>query len=165
VPDHARPLAERGRREATLAGEHIRAGVSLFDLVLCSTSERTRQTLAETGLAAGATVRYLDELYGAEYDEILDLIAEVPGSATTLLVVGHFPGVADLAEGLAGPGSDGDALAGIARKFPTSAFAVLAVTGAWSALPANSRLKAFTVPRHHPRAQAAPTTAPTAEES
>ncbi|HEY5881272.1 MAG TPA: histidine phosphatase family protein [Nakamurella sp.] len=159
VPDHARPLADRGHREAALAGEHIRARVDRFDLVLCSTSERTRQTLARAGLAAGAEVRYPDELYGAEYDEILDQIAAVPASVTTLLVVGHFPGIAEVAEDLAGPGSDGAALAGIERKFPTSAFAVVTVTGPWSALPANSRLEAFTVPRDHP------TPEPATEES
>ena len=57
VPDHDRPLADRGRRQAALAGEHVRTHLDHIDLVLCSTSERTRQTLAASGLAAAAPVR------------------------------------------------------------------------------------------------------------
>jgi phosphohistidine phosphatase len=157
VPDHARPLADRGRRQAALAGEHIRTllhrGEAAIDLVLCSTAERTRQTLAASGLDAGTTVEYRDEIYGAESDELLDLIATLPETAATVLVVGHFPGLPDLAEDLSGPDSDRSALAALARKFPTSAFAVLTVDGPWSGVPAGGRLIAVTIPRDHPAPQ------------
>ncbi len=150
VPDHRRPLADRGRRQASLAGEHLRNLMPGFDLVLCSTAERTRQTLAATGLAAGTTVDFRDEIYAAEADEILDIVSALPDSVHTLLVVGHFPGVADLAEAMAGPDSDRDALDRIGRKFPTSAFAIIHGTGRWSDLPHTARLVSFTVPRDHP---------------
>ncbi len=149
VPDHQRPLGDRGRREAQFAGEHIATRLDHIDLVLCSTAERTRQTLAATGLAAAA-VEYRDEIYAAEPEEVLDLIVAVPDSVTTLLVVGHSPGLPELAEDLAGPGSDPSALAAVADKFPTSAFAVVTVTGPWSGLPATCRLVDVTVPRDHP---------------
>lgn len=149
VGDHQRPLADRGRRQAALAGEHITARLDHIDLVLCSTSERTRQTWAATGLAAGR-VDYRDQIYAADPDEILDLVVEVPDSVATLLVVGHAPGIPELAEQLAGPGSDRRALAILADKFPTSAFAVVTVHGGWSSLPATGRLVNITVPRHHP---------------
>ncbi|HEY7815831.1 MAG TPA: histidine phosphatase family protein [Nakamurella sp.] len=150
VLDHDRPLADRGRRQAALAGEHVRTHLDHIDLVLCSTSERTRQTLEASGLAAGARVEYRGEIYCGEPEEILDLIVEVPASVATLLVVGHFPGIPELAEELAGPGSDAEALAGIERKFPTSAFAVVTVAGPWSGLPKTGRLVNVTVPREHP---------------
>lgn len=149
VPDHDRPLAERGRRQAVLAGEHIRAHTDRFDLVLCSTSVRTRQTLQATGIRS-RTIEFRDEIYAAEPDEILDLIRTVPDEVTSVLVVGHSPGLPDLATGLAGPGSAGEALRLLHEKFPTSAFAVLDVTGPWSGLPDGSRLVIVTVPRDHP---------------
>lgn len=151
VPDHARPLADRGLRQSAFAGEHIRTLVEHIDLVLCSTSTRTRQTLDATGLATGSAVEYREEIYAAEAHEILQVIVEVSDSVRTLLVVGHFPGVADLADDLAGPGSDQDARDRVRQKFPTSAFAVLAVRGAWSDLPGTGRLVNFTVPRDHPQ--------------
>jgi phosphohistidine phosphatase len=156
VPDHDRPLADRGHRQAALAGEHVRTHVDHLDLVLCSTAERTRQTLAASGLAAGAAVQYRGKIYAAEPEEILDLIIEIPASVATLLVVGHFPGIPELAEALAGPGSDPAALAAIERKFPTSAFAVLSVAGPWSGLPQAGRLVNVTVPRDHPGTAPAP---------
>lgn len=150
VPDHARPLADRGDRQAALAGEHIRTIVASFDLVLCSSSTRTRQTLARTALGDDVPVDYRDEIYGADPDEILDLIFDVPDSVRNLLVVGHFPGIPELAEELAGPGSDADAVDGVGGKFPTSAFAVVTVDGSWAGLPGGARLTGFTVPREHP---------------
>jgi len=150
VPDHDRPLADRGHRQAALAGEHVRTLVEHVDLVLCSTAERARQTLAASGLAAGAAVEYRGEIYAGEPEEIRDLIVEVPASVATLLVVGHFPGIPELAEDLAGPGSDPEALTAVEGKFPTSAFAVLSVAGPWSGLPTTSRLLNVTVPRDHP---------------
>ena len=148
VPDHDRPLADRGRTQAGLAGEHIRAVVDRFDRVLCSTSTRTRQTLDATGLTS-AGVEYRDEIYAAEPDEILDLIRIVPDDVTSLLVVGHSPGVPDLADDLAGPGSAPGALAALDEKFPTSAFAVVTTDGPWSELPDGARLITVTVPRDH----------------
>lgn len=149
VPDHRRPLADRGRRQAGFAGEHIADLVRHIDLVLCSTAERARQTLAATGLAAAAPVEYRDEIYAAESEEILDLIVAIPDSVTTLLVIGHSPGIPELAERLA-TGSDPQALADVERAFPTSAFAVVSVHGGWSGLPASGRLVGLTVPRNHP---------------
>ncbi len=150
VPDHDRPLADRGRRQAGYAGEHIRAMVGSIDRVLCSTAVRTRQTLQASGLAAGAAIEYLDGIYAAEPDEILPAVRAVPDDVTTLLVVGHSPGIPELAEDLEGPDADPAALRQLGEKFPTSAFAVVAVSGSWSALPAGGRLTAVTVPRDHP---------------
>jgi phosphohistidine phosphatase len=149
VPDHDRPLADRGLRQASLAGEHIRTLVDRFDLVLCSTATRARQTLDAAGLTDGR-VEYRNEIYAAEPDEILDLIRAVPDGVTSVLVIGHAPGLPDLADELAGPGSDPSARARLEDKFPTSAFAVVAVSGSWSDLPGGARLIAVTVPRDRP---------------
>ena len=104
VADHDRPLADRGIREAPLAGDWIRANAPDVDAVLCSTATRTRQTLARTGIEAPVT--YLDELYDAVPGTVIAAINGVAEDVRTLLVVGHEPTTSGLALGLADP--DGD---------------------------------------------------------
>ena len=146
VPDHERPLAPRGIREAGLAGEWLRQNLPAFDAVLCSSAMRTRQTLARTGV--DAPVSHLDRLYGAGPGDVIDEINQVGDDATALLVVGHEPTMSHLALGLAGPDSDRMAAEQIARKYPTSAIAVLQVDGPWTGLQlSGAKLMSFHVPR------------------
>jgi len=158
VPDHDRPLAPRGIREAGLAGDWLRANTPTIEQVLCSTATRARETLDRTGI--DAPVRYTDRLYGATPGIMIDEIARTPDAVVTLLVVGHEPTTSGLALTLADEGFDegfdegsdegsGGALATrISTKFPTSAIAVLTVAGAWSALqPRGAALVGFEVPR------------------
>ena len=146
VVDHDRPLADRGIREAALAGEWLRANVSPFDAVLCSSATRTRQTLAHTGL--DAPVSYLDRLYESGPGAVVDEISKVGDDVATLLVVGHEPTMSHLALGLAGPGSDRDAAEQISMKDPTSAIAILTVPGPWAGLQGNgAELVRFHIPR------------------
>ena len=146
VGDHQRPLAPRGEREAALAGGWLQENVGTFDAVLCSSATRTRQTLARTGV--DAPVSYLDRLYGASPGEVIDEINKVADDVATLLVVGHEPTTSEVALGLAGPGSDRSAAEQIALKYPTSAIAVLRVSGPWAELQLSAaELVSFHVPR------------------
>lgn len=147
VPDHARPLASRGRREAGLAGEWMRENTPAVEAVLCSSATRTRQTLARTGVDAPST--FLDRLYGASPGTMIAEINRVGDEVATLLVVGHEPTISQVALGLAGwSGSDADAVDRIAMKYPTSGIAVLRVPGGWSELElGGAELTAFHVPR------------------
>lgn len=144
VADHDRPLAPRGIREAGLAGDWLRANVTTVDAVLCSTSTRTRQTLARTGI--NAPTRYAERLYGAAPGTVIEEINTVGDEVKTLLVVGHEPTMSGLALVLAG--ADGTVAERIAAKFPTSAIAVLAVPCGWEDLePGAAALVGFEVPR------------------
>ncbi|MFT4125033.1 MAG: histidine phosphatase family protein [Gordonia sp. (in: high G+C Gram-positive bacteria)] len=126
VGDHDRPLAERGRREAALAGEWIEKEGLDVDIVLCSTATRTRETLVCTGIDAAA-VYYVDDLYGGWPELILEAVrTHVPADAATVLVVGHVPGMPATALEL-----DPDAAI---DQFPTSAYAVVSVGAEWDAL-------------------------------
>lgn len=146
VPDHERPLAPRGEREATLAGEWLRSNVPSIDAVLCSSATRTRQTLAYTGVQA--RIAFLDELYGAAPGTMIGAINEIRDSVQTLLVIGHEPTVSHVALGLAGAGSDPDVAEHVAMKFPTSGIAVLTVPGSWAELGLEgAKLTTFHVPR------------------
>jgi phosphohistidine phosphatase len=150
TPDHARPLATRGRRDASAAGHALAEADLLPDLALCSTAVRARQTWA---LAAGQwgtppPVRHDPRLYAAGADDLLAVVHEVPAGIATLLLVGHNPGLGNLVLELAGDGL-GDTLKQVRTKFPTSAVAVLAWHGTgWQDLaPRTAVLTSVTVPR------------------
>jgi len=171
VPDHERPLAPRGRRQAPLVGAWLRAAKYRPDLVLCSTARRARETwqLMSTELGPPAQVTLEDRVYGADVADLLELVRETSPGVWTLLLVGHDPGVQDLTATLAsdeprrsgssdGPGdsagsggsggSGGDPLQRVWRKFPTGAAAVLAVPAAWPEVAVGSaHLTNFVVPR------------------
>jgi phosphohistidine phosphatase len=149
VPDHDRPLAPRGMREAPLAGDWIRANAPAVDAVLCSTATRTRQTLERTGI--DAPVEYVDRLYDAVPGTVIDVINGVSSrfgdDVETLLVVGHEPTMSHLALGLNCDGNEAAAQR-IATKFPTSAIAMLGTTEPWDQLTLRgAALIAFHVPR------------------
>jgi phosphohistidine phosphatase len=147
VTDHERPLAARGRREAALAGDWLRANTPPVDLVLCSTATRTRETLVRTKI--DAPVRYLDRLYDATPGTVIEEINRADPDATTLLVIGHEPAMSSVALGLAtAEGSNTTAAEHISMKFPTSAIAVLRTAQSWDQLTLSSAaLVTFHVPR------------------
>jgi phosphohistidine phosphatase len=133
VADHERPLAPRGEREATLAGDWLRANAPAVDAVLCSTATRTRETLARTRI--DAAVDYVDRLYDATPGAVIAEINRVDPEVETLLVVGHEPTMSSLALGLASAeGSNSTAAERISTKFPTSAIAVLRTAEPWDQL-------------------------------
>lgn len=152
-PDHDRELAPRGRRDARAVGQWLRdvSGAGVIDLVLCSTSERTRQTLDEV-CAGGASVketRFDERIFNASSTDLLEVLREVEDSVNTILMVGHGPGIPVLAIALAQDDTaSGDVDQRWAQTFPTSGLAVLGFKGAWTDLAADTAyLRAFAVPR------------------
>ncbi|MEV0184104.1 histidine phosphatase family protein [Streptomyces sp. NPDC050625] len=150
IPDHQRPLAPRGRRDAPAAGRALVEADCLPDLALCSTAVRARQTweLASDQWGTPPPVRHDRRLYAADAEDLLDVVREVPPEVETLLLVGHNPGLEELVLDLAGDGLN-DALDQVRMKFPTSAIAVLAWHGTgWEALgPGTALLTSVIVPR------------------
>lgn len=150
VPDHERPLAPRGRRDAPVAGRVLAEKDCLPDLALCSTAVRARQTWESASAQWGTPppVRYASRVYAAEVGELLDVLREVPDEVRTLLLVGHNPGLEELVLDLAGDAL-GDALDDVRTKFPTSAIAVLSWHGdSWASLaPGTALLTDMIVPR------------------
>lgn len=147
VPDHDRPLAPRGRREAGLGGDWLRVNVPAVDAVLCSTATRTRETLACTGI--DAPTHFLGRLYGATPGTVIAEVNKVGDDVATLLIVGHEPTTSSLALILADTDSSNMAAAeSISEKYPTSAIAVLQVAGSWANVePGSAALIDFHVPR------------------
>lgn len=147
--DHDRSLAPRGRRAARLVADHLRDAQIAPALVLCSSARRTQETLELIAPALGPSAVVLVErrLYGASAGELLRRVHDVSASVPSVMVIGHNPGLEDLAATLAGAGAGG-ASRRMAIKFPTAALAVLTVPTAWRDLaPGSATLAAFVVPR------------------
>jgi len=118
------------------------------ELVLCSPAARTRETLelVRPALAAAATVRLEAELYAASADTLLEHLRAVPEEVASVMLIGHNPGLQDLALLLASAGSE---LERLEAKFPTAALATLTLpAAAWKQLShADAVLAAFVVPK------------------
>jgi phosphohistidine phosphatase len=123
VLDHDRPLAGRGRRAAKAIARHLREQGIEPDLVLCSTARRARETLdrIESALGTGP-VQVEDDLYAASAPALLERLRSVPDTVESVMVIGHNPGLQDLALGLARPSPR---VHEIATKYPTAALATL----------------------------------------
>ncbi len=160
VPDHERPLARRGRRDAPAMGRWLLLAGHVPSQVLCSTARRARQTweLAQAEIDVIVPASFEDGVYQATAAGLLDLVRRVPPEAETVLVVGHDPGLPELAlmvaRGSRGqPGQQSDPLSRMKVKFPTAAVAVLELAGpTWLRLgPAQASLTDFVTPRDIPR--------------
>ncbi|MEW1677494.1 histidine phosphatase family protein [Streptomyces noursei] len=147
--DHERPLADRGRKDAPVAGRWLAGAGVTPELTLCSTATRTRETwkLVVSELPQRPKTVYDERLYEASLGELIAILNETSDEVSDLVVVGHNPGVHALADALAGE-ADGDLLAWMNRSgFPTSAVAVLTFTGSWKSVEHGvGRLVAFWSP-------------------
>lgn len=151
LPDRERPLAPRGRRDAKRIAKHlVRLGIEP-ELVLCSSAERTRETLEllRPALGGDPSVMVEDELYAASAAELLERVRLVPESTASVMLIGHNPGMQQLAVALASAGAE---LERLKAKFPTAALATLTLEGrAWSGLRyADAVLAGYVVPKELP---------------
>ncbi|MFD4788360.1 SixA phosphatase family protein [Streptomyces sp. NPDC058459] len=138
VSDHERPLADRGRTDAPVAGSRLADTGIAFDLAVCSTALRTRETwkLAVHELDHRPKTVYEDRVYEASPGELIAVLNETPDDVRDVILIGHNPAVHNLTEILAGT-AESDARERMKRRgFPTSAFAVLTFDGEWKDLEA-----------------------------
>ena len=128
--DQDRRLDDRGRRDAAEIGGFIAARLPFPDAVLVSPAIRARQTWDAAWAVMKDTVppphlELLSELYGADPAQLLQTIhAASAHDPKRLMVVGHNPGMHELALALSGSGDDAGRQA-LADNLPTSGLAVL----------------------------------------
>ncbi len=150
LKDHDRPLNERGLRDAPRMGAFIATQKLIPDRILCSTAARTRATLA----LASATwpklpvVTFDKALYLADWDKLLRRLQDAREPAAHMMLIGHNPGLQDLAATLIGHGNREERMA-MAQKFPTAALAVIRFeTTTWAdVVPGSGRLDVTMTPR------------------
>jgi phosphohistidine phosphatase len=135
VEDHQRRLNRRGREAARRVGRHFPATADALDLILCSSALRARETmdLFLAGLTILPRHKVEDELYAASQENLMDRLRRLPETDVNVLLVGHNPGLHELAITLADTSSlRFQALA--SGKFPTAARASFRISDCWSAL-------------------------------
>ena len=134
--DHKRPLAEKGRADCPLIGAKLKQLGLRPDVVLVSTALRARETYDLVGGPAGLKpAEYEDELYLASTMVLLKRLKKVPPRTNSVMIIGHNPGLSDLARKLSDPAeSDPAALSKVRAKFPPGSCAVMTVFTPWSEL-------------------------------
>lgn len=152
LADFDRPLAPRGERAAPAMAAYMKAQGLQPDLVLCSAARRTRDTWAlMAGTLGQPRTTYIEEIYEAEASALVTAIRRAPAAARRLMLIGHNPGLEDLASHLIGSG-ERTQREDLAEKFPTAALAVIDFDiETWRDLaPATGRLTLFMIPKRLP---------------
>ncbi|HTR68027.1 MAG TPA: histidine phosphatase family protein [Terriglobales bacterium] len=152
TPDHERKLTEAGREAAGRIGRAMRKAGLAPDVVLVSTATRTQQTLEALEDAnvwdEWPNIDSLAQIYMATSGQLRDVLQNLPESVRSALVIGHNPGLHELALSLAGPVRSRPELKRIEDGFPTSAMAEFLVSTPWRRLaPGGAALQHFIVPK------------------
>jgi phosphohistidine phosphatase len=135
--DGERALTAAGQQAAAELGATLDAAGGRPDHALVSSALRARQTWEAMAAAAGWSDQpdLSQALYSAEPESALDLVREVSGAPTSVLVVGHNPTMASLAQTLDDGRGDDVALTGLLTAgFPPCAAAVFEYDGEWADL-------------------------------
>jgi phosphohistidine phosphatase len=140
LPDRERPLATRGVADAPLMGKAMAERGIDPELVLCSSARRTRDTLdlVLPELRVEPKVVYVDTLYHASPEQMLEMLHGIQPGANRVMLVGHNPEIQAFALDLVGSGPKHfrDRLR---TKYPTAGLAVINfVSGLWKSVTVHS---------------------------
>lgn len=147
LDDFDRPLNKRGNRDAPFMGRKLKELGLQFDLIISSPAARamatTRILATETGYADDR-IEANERIYEAPWQRLLEVVNEIDDVYRRVALVGHNPGMSDLAAVLTGNGP-GD--------MPTCAIVLLVFeVSAWSTVgPAMATVSAFEYPKKYPR--------------
>jgi len=123
LSDKDRPLNVRGNRDAPIMAQKIKAITPEIDELYASTSQRTRETSDHFKMHVSfAKVTYLDRIYHAPYQDLLEVIQDISEEITTAMLIGHNPGSTDLYNHFASEYLD---------NLPTCGIFVLEIDGQW----------------------------------
>jgi phosphohistidine phosphatase len=147
--DRDRKLTKRGRDDAPAIGTYMARHGLNPDLALVSPAKRAQETwvLVTPAFAKAPRLVVEDRIYNATAEDLFKIISETRG-AHSLVVVGHNPGLHDIAMQLIASG-DVEARERVAEKLPTAGLVVIDLAfDDWSRLHLHSgRLERFVTPR------------------
>lgn len=150
LADIDRPLNSRGKAAALAMARYMKHQGLIANRILCSTSQRTRETLARLlpYQQNEAQIHLMSDLYRQSEDDYTGLIRKHGARAQKLMVIGHNPATEETAFSLAGTGAPA-AMADIHEKYPTAALAVIDFDiSDWSELKGKTgHLERFVKPR------------------
>ena len=150
MEDRARKLVERGRKDAGRIGAYLSSHTLIPDQVVTSPSARTQETwkFAAAAFRTPPKATPVDRLYDATAHTILGIVKESAPATHTLLIVGHNPGLHELAAMLVAAG-DIEARERLREKLPTAGLAIIDFAlDDWGKLhPQCGRLERFVTPK------------------
>lgn len=124
LADHDRPLNGRGTKAAATMASRLKAEGYVPDLVVVSTSRRTRETVEPIQKAYGGALalRFESKLYEASPAAYAEIIRATEASVEHLMLIGHNPTLEILAERLGAQ----------AYRMPTAAYIRFLFDGPWA---------------------------------
>jgi phosphohistidine phosphatase len=150
LDDFSRPLNERGWKAARRLGRELNQRGIRFDLVLSSTSARTRETIdgVQEEFDFGAPIKFDPRLYLASEQLLLERVRALDETVEGPLIVGHNPGVEQLITGLTCDDRNG-LRERVAGKFPTGALAIIKLPAKrWAEVePASGEIVELVLPK------------------
>jgi len=154
LKDHERPLSERGKKAAPQMAAYIKKQKYKPDIILCSTARRTVETFdaLKEELGESLTVRFEDAIYLADPHKLLERLTWLDDGMKSAMIIGHNPGMAQLALQLTRSPEDSDEEKlhkRMREKFSTAALAVIKIPiKAWADLKdGKGRLADFMRPK------------------
>ena len=148
--DHDRTLNPRGREAASKMGAYMARHALVPDLIVASSATRVTETLDLVVPAFEKPPKIVSDrqLYEADAASLIAFIKETPREAHSLLLVGHNPGLGELASMLIAAG-DVETRQRLLEKFPTGGLAVIDfAVDDWTKIHRRGgRLDRFVVPR------------------
>jgi phosphohistidine phosphatase len=129
-----------------MLAEYLKVNAIQPEVVLCSSSRRTLETLEGIGIGGRHVIEH--GLYGASADELVARLRQVGDEVKSVMVIGHNPTMQTLVLRLASAARRADELAQVRAKFPTGALATLSLKSPWCELrPGRAQLTAFVRPK------------------
>src|ERR1700735_4487023 len=140
-PDKDGPLTDSGNAAAANIGRAMRQAGLAPDVVLVSPALRTQQTFAALE-AAGVweewpNVEPLPALYMASPQQMRDILRDLPETVRSAMIIGHNPGLHELARKLAGT-AERPEHARLAEGYPTATLTEFLVATPWRKIGANA---------------------------
>jgi phosphohistidine phosphatase len=144
LSDHARPLSAAGRQAATAMRGALRELGLQPDVVLVSSARRALETLDELEpWDEMPLIEPLDALYMATSQQLLKILRGIAETVRSALIIGHNPGLHELALLLVGGKAAAlrdPRLGRLAEGFPAAALAEFTLSGPWRSLsPSGAR--------------------------